>query len=178
MEMIRYYESPAGRLVMTADGEYLTGLRFDDGREQRPETPEGACEDSIPAVLRETERWLDVYFSGRDPGFTPPLLVNGTAFWRVVWEILTEIPYGRTVTYGEIAARAAARMNVARMSAQAVGGAIGHNPIALIIPCHRVIGSDGSMTGYAGGTDRKILLLRMEKAGLFQNGPVQNVTSG
>ena len=159
MNAIHCYESPLGRIVMESDGERLTALRFEDG-EQAPET------GNLP-VFRETDRWLDEYFSGRDPGFTPPLLPQGTPFRRAVWEILLAIPYGRTMTYGKIAEEMAARMNVPKMSAQAVGGAVGHNPVSLIIPCHRVVGSDGSMTGYAYGTGRKIRLLELEHADLF-----------
>ena len=161
MDMIHYYESPAGLLALTAEGEFLTGLRF-DSRDRAP----GAAETDRLPVFREADRWLDIYFSGRDPGFIPPILPRGTAFRRAVWEMLLMVPYGKTVTYGEIAARMAARMNVPRMSAQAVGGAAGANPIALIIPCHRVVGADGGMTGYAGGVDRKIRLLQMERVNL------------
>ena len=110
-------------------------------------------------MLSGTKRWLDLYFGGTVPDFTPPLEMRGSAFRRAVWEILLSIPYGRTVTYGEIAGRIAGRNG----AAQAVGGAVSHNPVSLIIPCHRVIGADGSLTGYAGGTDRKSCLLRMEQ---------------
>ena len=105
-----------------------------------------------------------VYFSGKAPDFTPALAMRTTAFRKAVWEILLTIPYGRTMTYGQIAERIAAQTGVQRMSAQAVGGAVGHNPFALIVPCHRVIGAGGNMTGYAAGMDKKIALLRMEGA--------------
>ena len=105
-----------------------------------------------------------MYFGGRQPDFTPPLVMRGSAFRRAVWEILLTVPYGRTVTYGEIAQRIAVRQGLSRMSAQAVGGAVGHNPVSLIIPCHRVVGADGRLTGYAGGLDRKLRLLAMEAA--------------
>ena len=159
MDCIQYYNSPLGRIMMAGDGEALTGLWF-DGQKYFAETlsAEYAVKD-LP-VFAETRRWLDLYFSGRIPDFTPPLKMRGSAFRRTVWEILLLIPYGRTATYGEIAGRIAGRSG----AAQAVGGAVGHNPVSLIIPCHRVIGADGSMTGYAGGTDRKICLLRMEQA--------------
>lgn len=154
------YDSPLGGITMTADEAGLTGLWFDgqrdaavlDSTQKAPDLP----------VFEQADQWLDSYFSGRDPGFTPPLNAQGTAFRRAVWGILMTIPYGQTTTYGEVAEVVAARLGVARMSAQAVGGAVGHNPVSLIIPCHRVIGSDGSLTGYAGGLERKRLLLKLE----------------
>lgn len=115
-------------------------------------------------VFEEAACWLDIYFSGKAPGFTPPLLTKTTPFREAVWEILLTIPYGKTMTYGEIAGRIANEKGISRMSAQAVGGAVGHNPISLIIPCHRVVGTKGSLTGYAGGIDKKVQLLTLEKA--------------
>ena len=150
------YDSPLGRITMTSDGEALTGLYFDDP-EHGTDTPE---EKTDLPVFRDTVRWLDIYFSGKDPGFTPKLGIRTTPFREKVWEFLMTIPYGQTTTYGEIAQRTADGM-----SARAVGGAAGHNPIVLIIPCHRVNGKDGSLTGYAGGIDRKRSLLEMEKSG-------------
>ena len=113
-------------------------------------------------IRDRTRRWLDLYFSGREPGFTPALNPAGSAFRRAVWEILLKIPYGKTTTYGQIAREIAAARGLAKMSAQAVGGAVGHNEISIIIPCHRVIGAHGSLTGYASGIDRKIKLLQLE----------------
>ncbi|MCR4600367.1 MAG: methylated-DNA--[protein]-cysteine S-methyltransferase, partial [Clostridia bacterium] len=115
-------------------------------------------------VFEQVVRWLDEYFAGKQPDFTPPLLMRGTRFRRDVWEILLTIPYGKTVTYGEIADRISKRRGGGRVSAQAIGGAVAHNPISLIVPCHRVIGADGSLTGYAGGLDRKARLLELEGA--------------
>ena len=159
MDCIQYYDSPLGRIMMAGSGEMLTGLWF-AGQKYFAETlAAGYTEKEIP-VLSGTKRWLDLYFGGTVPDFTPPLEMRGSAFRRAVWEILLSIPYGRTVTYGEIAGRIAGRNG----AAQAVGGAVSHNPVSLIIPCHRVIGADGSLTGYAGGTDRKSCLLRMEQA--------------
>ena len=115
----------------------------------------------------DTKRWLDVYFTGREPDFTPLLHPTGSSFRQTVWQLLLEIPYGQTTTYGALAKR----LNAGRMSAQAVGGAVGHNPISIIVPCHRVVGTSGSLTGYAGGLDRKIKLLEIEKkdmTGLFR----------
>ena len=162
MDYIHHYDSPLGRMTMAGDGEALTGLWF-DGQRFFADTLSGVYTEGTLPVFDETARWLDLYFSGRDPGFTPPLRMRGTAFRRAVWEILLTIPYGRTMTYGEIADRIAEQAGKGRMSARAVGGAVAHNPVSLIVPCHRVIGSDGSLTGYAGGTGRKEKLLRMEK---------------
>ena len=122
----------------------------------------GYFEEKNLAVFDQTKRWLDLYFSGREPGFTPALNPAGSAFRRAVWEILLKIPYGKTTTYGQIAREIAAARGLAKMSAQAVGGAVGHNEISIIIPCHRVIGAHGNLTGYAGGIDRKIKLLKLE----------------
>ena len=122
----------------------------------------GYFEERNLAVFDQTKRWLDLYFSGREPGFMPALNPAGSAFRRAVWEILLKIPYGKTTTYGQIAREIAAARGLAKMSAQAVGGAVGHNEISIIIPCHRVIGAHGNLTGYAGGIDRKIKLLKLE----------------
>ena len=118
-------------------------------------------ERETPALL-EAKRWLDIYFAGNEPDFTPPLHPIGSAFRQSVWEILRQIPYGKTTTYGEIARQLSEKMGLSRMSAQAVGGAVGHNKISIIIPCHRVVGANGSLTGYAGGIDKKGKLLELE----------------
>lgn len=134
-------------------------------------------EEKNLAVFDQTKRWLDLYFSGREPGFTPALNPAGSAFRRAVWEILLKIPYGQTATYGQIAREIAAARGLAKMSAQAVGGAVGHNEISIIIPCHRIVGTHGSLTGYAGGIDRKIKLLQpggVDMRGLFTS---QNSTA-
>lgn len=115
------------------------------------------------SILSEAKRWLDVYFSGEEPNFTPPLHPIGSPFRQAVWQILLQIPYGQTTTYGEIARQLAEKHGIAHMSAQAVGGAVGHNEVSIIIPCHRVVGTNGSLTGYAGGIDKKIRLLELEK---------------
>ena len=162
MEYVNHYDSPLGGITLTGDGEALTGLRFDDQR-RFADMPDRSHEAGELPVFRETKRWLDLYFCGKEPGFTPKLSTRTTEFREIVWRILLTIPYGKTVTYGEIADRAAKQMHLARMSAQAVGGAVEHNAIALIIPCHRVIGANGAMTGYAGGIERKVKLLEMER---------------
>lgn len=117
------------------------------------------CDDKI---LGDTKKWLDLYFSGEDPNFTPKLKLEGTEFRKDVWKILLEIPYGETLTYKDIANKLIASGKYERMSSQAVGGAVGHNPISIIIPCHRVVGTSGSLTGYAGGLARKVRLLELE----------------
>lgn len=164
-DLFHHYDSPLGGITLAGDGDVLTGLWF-DGQKFFPGRPVYGTED-IPAFA-EAERWLDLFFSGRDPGFTPKIRLGGTPFRQAVWETLLTIPYGRTATYGEIADRVAERLCLPRMSARAVGGAVGHNPVSLIVPCHRVIGKGGSLTGYAGGTERKRRLLEMEKAGAEQ----------
>ena len=161
MEYIRYYESPLGRLTLASDGDALTGLRLPG---QGNVAPPGDAEERDLPVFRETERWLDCYFSRKAPEFTPPLRLRGTPFRRTVWEILLTIPFGRTVTYGEVAQTAAARTGADHASARAAGGAAGQNPVALIVPCHRVVGAGGKLTGYAGGLGVKEWLLRHEAA--------------
>ena len=160
MEYTLRYDSPLGPLTLVSDGEALTGLRFAEPGSAEEHAVPGT--EKRPPLLSEAVRWLNAYFSGRDPGFTPVLRPQGSPFRMAVWEILRTIPYGQTVTYGQIAAVMVRKTGKRRMSAQAVGGAVGHNPIALIIPCHRVIGADGSLTGYAGGLDRKRGLLELE----------------
>ncbi len=161
MEYICRYPSPLGGITLTSDGEALTGLWF-DGQKYYAETLDKEREENGLPIFRETAKWLDIYFSGRDPGFTPRLKMNTTPFRKEVWEIMLTIPYGKTMTYGEIAEMIARRRGIPKMSAQAVGGAVGHNAISLIIPCHRVIGADGSLTGYGGGMDKKLRLLQLE----------------
>ncbi len=151
-----HYSSPLGSITLASDGELLSGLWF-DGQKHFALSLKKVHEerDDLPIFI-ETHRWLDVYFSGKEPGFTPPLLMRGSTFRQRVWETLLTIPFGQTMTYGEVARRVGCR------SSQAVGGAVGHNPVSLIIPCHRVVGADGSLTGYAGGIGRKTRLLQME----------------
>lgn len=142
---------------------YATDLSAQSAGEKFCANEQNACpKEKNLAVFDQTRRWLDLYFSGREPGFTPALNPVGSAFRRAVWEILLKIPYGKTTTYGQIAREIAAARGLAKMSAQAVGGAVGHNEISIIIPCHRVVGTHGSLTGYAGGIDRKIKLLQLE----------------
>ena len=163
MDYIWHYESPLGGITLGSDGTSLIGLWF-DGQIHFADVLSPEHEEKLIPVFKDTYRWLDIYFSGIEPDFTPPLVMRASPFRKAVWEIMLTIPYGKTMTYGEIAKRIAGQKGVARMAAQAVGGAVGHNSISLIIPCHRVVGADGSLTGYAGGIDKKVKLLRMEGA--------------
>lgn len=167
MIYIQHYNSYVGGITLASDGDALTGLWFDGQKYFAGNIDDEMEEKNLP-VFAQVRQWLDIYFSGHDPGFTPALTLDSTPFRMVVWEILLIIPFGKTMTYGEIADRIAEMKGARRMSAQAVGHAVGHNPISLIIPCHRVIGADGSMTGYAGGIDRKIKLLEMERADTYK----------
>ena len=188
MQAISYYASPLGKILITADDAGVTGLWFLDQQSvkhhlqaERPTTDEFS---ETNAFCDQAKHWLDIYFSGQKPDFMPPLHMVGTPFQLAVWQILRQIPYGQTMTYGEIAQliaakrdasqadiaqrdasqNSAARRSRSRMSAQAVGGAVGRNPIALLIPCHRVVGANSKLTGYAGGIDRKAKLLALEKS--------------
>ena len=161
MTFTQHYDSPLGGILLAADETGLTGLWFDGQKYFARDLPIQHTEQDTP-VLSEARRWLDMYFTGREPDFLPPLHPTGSAFRRRVWDLLLRIPYGQTVTYGQLAQQLAAQQDLAHMSAQAVGGAVGHNPISLIVPCHRVIGTDGSLTGYAGGVDKKRRLLALE----------------
>ena len=161
MEYRNSYISPLGRILLTADEIGLTGLAF-EGQKNAVQGLIRESEEKETTLFSGVKKWLDIYFSGKEPKFTPPLHPVGTAFRQAVWKILLQIPYGQTVTYGEIAQQLAAEQGISTMSAQAVGGAVGHNKISIISPCHRVIGADGSLTGYAGGIDKKIALLKLE----------------
>lgn len=163
MQYVDHYESPLGSILLAADDAGLTGLWF-EGQKYYAQALDPDHEEREMPVFNETKKWLDIYFSGQEPEFTPPIHMTGTDFQIMVWEILRQIPYGEMITYGEIARRIAGQKGLSRMSAQAAGGAVGHNKISIIIPCHRVVGADGSLTGYAGGIDRKIRLLELEKA--------------
>ena len=165
MDYVSHCASPLGGVTLASDGRALTGLWF-DGQKHFAETLSPDHEEKRLPVFEQAEQWLAVYFSGKEPDFTPELALRTTPFRKAVWEILLTIPYGQTMTYGEIAARLAAQRGLPRVSARAVGAAVGHNAISLIIPCHRVVGADGSLTGYAGGLDRKRRLLALEGADL------------
>jgi len=161
MIFIQHYDSPLGGILLAADETGLTGLWFDGQKFFARDLPAERVEQNTPA-LSEVKRWLDIYFTGKEPDFMPPLHPIGSAFRRSVWDILLRIPYGQTSTYGEIARQLAEKQGRPRIAAQAVGGAVGHNKISIIIPCHRVVGTNGSLTGYAGGIDKKVKLLEWE----------------
>ena len=137
-----HYDSPLGGILLAADEIGLTGLWFDGEKYFADHLPSEHTERETP-ILVEVKRWLDIYFAGKEPDFLPPLHPIGSAFRQSVWEILLQIPYGKTTTYGEIARQLAEKRKLPRMSAQAVGGAVGHNEISIIIPCHRVVGTNG-----------------------------------
>ena len=166
MEYIHHYVSPLGGITEASDGERLIGLWF-DGQKYFADALDAEYEEKPLPIFELTDRWLDIYFSGREPDFTPPLYMKTSEFRKAVWEVMLTIPYGKTMTYGEIAETIAKQRGIARMSAQAVGGAVGHNSISLIIPCHRVVGTNGSLIGYAGGIDKKVKLLQLEKADML-----------
>lgn len=163
MEYTCPYVSPLGTLCMKFDDEALTGLWFTGQKYAAQEYPLATRVPKGHSVATQVLQWLDCYFSGGRPDCIPPLMFQGTVFQRIVWQILLQIPYGSTTTYGDIAREIAHQRHARRMSAQAVGGAVGRNPIGIIVPCHRVIGSGGNLTGYAAGLDKKIQLLRLEQ---------------
>ena len=157
------YQSLLGDILLAADEIGLTGLWFERQKYFANTLPDVYFSQETE-ILAEAKKWMDVYFSGEEPKFTPPLHPAGSEFRQAVWQSLLQIPYGQTITYGEIAGKMAEIKNTSRMSAQAVGGAVGHNEISIIIPCHRVVGTNGSLTGYAGEIDKKIALLELEHA--------------
>lgn len=158
------YVSPLGTITLASDGEALTGLWFNGQKYFGSTLTASAVQRELPLFTEVKEQWLTPYFAGRQPSFTPPLRYDATPFRKAVCDVMLTIPYGSTMTYGQIAAQLAPQLGKAHMSAQAVGGAVGHNPISLIIPCHRVVGASGSLTGYAGGVARKVQLLELEGA--------------
>lgn len=158
--------TPLGAITAAAEREALTGLWF-IGQKYYPSPTDSWIEEPEQRVFQTLQTWLTYYFSGREGSAPlPELAPQGTDFQKAVWKILLEIPYGRLTTYGEIAKKLAAARGLSTMSAQAVGGAVGHNPISILIPCHRVVGANGSLTGYAGGLEKKQALLRLEQADL------------
>jgi methylated-DNA-[protein]-cysteine S-methyltransferase len=173
------YASPVGQILLASDGDSIIGAWI-EGQKYHGGTPKDAAvqigdtlrkddavqKDDLPVLLTAKD-WLDRYFGGDKPGISElPLAPIGSDFRQEVWAILREIPYGETTTYGDIAKTVAAKTGKSRLSAQAVGNAVGHNPISIIVPCHRVVGANGSLTGYAGGIDKKIKLLEHEGADL------------
>lgn len=159
MQYTSQYHSPLGEILIAADDIGLTGLWF-EGQKYYALHLDKENQEQETQILKDTKRWLDIYFSGQEPNFKLPLHFTGMNFQNEVWEILCSIPYGK------IANILAKRKGLERMSAQAVGGAVGHNEISIIVPCHRVVGSQGSLTGYAGGIDKKVSLLQLEKVNM------------
>lgn len=161
MQYTSTYDSPLGEILLGADDIGLIGLWF-KGEKYFAEGLSAEHEERNTPALQQAKDWLDIYFSGREPDFLPPLHMEGSPFRLSVWKLLQQIPYGTTVTYGDLAKAIARERGLPHMSAQAVGGAVGHNEISIIVPCHRVVGTNGSLTGYAGGVDKKKRLLTLE----------------
>jgi len=166
MQYTAAYRSPLGKILLAADETGLTGLWFEGQKYFGISLGRKSEMRDLP-IFDAARKWLDCYFSGGEPDFQLPVHLIGTAFQKEVWGILRTIPYGQTTTYGTIAGQLAQQRGIAHMSAQAVGGAVGRNPLSIIVPCHRVVGTHGSLTGYAGGIDKKIALLQLE--GVWQN---------
>lgn len=158
---ITTFASPLGKITVASNGTALTGLWF-ESQKYFGDTLEPVMQQKDLPIFEETFRWLETYFAGKNPGRIPKLFLHSTPFRQAVWDILLTIDYGKTMTYGDIARQLAKDRRVKHMSAQAVGGAVGHNPISIIVPCHRVVGTSGSLTGYAGGLDKKLRLLQLE----------------
>jgi methylated-DNA-[protein]-cysteine S-methyltransferase len=157
------YPSPLGLITLACDGANLVGLWIEGQKYHGGAIPEAMIKKNDMPVFTAAKNWLEKYFAGEKPAVSElPLAPIGGEFRRGVWGILCEIPYGKVITYGSIAKKMAAKMNKESMSSQAVGGAVGHNPISIIIPCHRVVGSNGSLTGYAAGINTKVKLLEWE----------------
>lgn len=156
-----HFFSPLGEMLMAGDEKGLSGLWF-CGQKYFGLGLDPAHKEKALPVFNQTEQWLQIYFSGKEPDFSVPFHFSGSDFQKEVWKLLCTIPYGQTAAYGEIARRLALQKGLPHMSAQAVGGAVGHNKISILVPCHRVLGSNGSLTGYAGGLERKKYLLELE----------------
>jgi len=169
MQYTNHYHSPLGEILLAGDGTSLTGLWFVEHQRFVAQTLDKEHEEKDLPLFESVKNWLDCYFTGKEPDFMPQLYFTGTDFQKEVQRILLSIPYGETTTYGAIAKQMARQRGIACMSARAIGSAVGHNPISIIIPCHRVVGANGSLTGYGGGMDRKIRLLELEhiNTGLF-----------
>lgn len=166
MNYIKKYQTPNNfsNMIMSSDGTYLTGLWFEKSKDALKHDMKDALEKSLP-IFDETCKWLDIYFTGKNPNFTPEYKIeNETPFRKMVTKIMNEIPYGKTISYAEISNQIANIKQIKKMSAQAVGHAVGSNPICIIVPCHRVIGKSGKLVGYGGGLENKIELLKLENS--------------
>ncbi|MCL2565595.1 MAG: methylated-DNA--[protein]-cysteine S-methyltransferase [Defluviitaleaceae bacterium] len=163
MNYISKYKSPVGNLTIASDGEGIIGLWLEGQKYYASTLGDDFFEGNDLEVFHKTKEWLDKYFVGQDPRITLFLDLKGSEFRKKIWEILLDIPYGKLTTYSEVA-KTYEEITGKKTSPRAVGGAVGHNPISIIIPCHRVVGAKGSLTGYAGGIDKKTWLLQHEKA--------------
>lgn len=161
MDYISYYQSPLGELLLACDEQGLVGVWFEGAKYYANHLSDEVMEENHP-TLREARAWLDAYFAGQCLEQLPALSYRGTDFQKQVWAVLQAVPYGQTVTYGQLAAAVSERFGRSRVSARAVGGAVGRNPLSLFVPCHRVLGAGGQLTGYAGGLSRKEQLLALE----------------
>jgi methylated-DNA-[protein]-cysteine S-methyltransferase len=168
MEYIQMIKSPVGTLTVSSDGQNISGLWIEGQKYFAKTLGQDVLEQNIP-IFENVREWLDIYFSGRAPDFVPPLMPKGSPYQKAIWDNLCKIPYGQTTSYGELAKQFELENKGRRTSARAVGSAVGHNPVSILIPCHRVIGRNGNLTGYAGGIDKKIKLLKLEGIGLSQN---------
>lgn len=164
MQFIQHYKSPLGPITIASNGDALIGLWFDGQKYDRATLGTDFTEKTCD-VLEQTKQWLDAYFKGGQPKKFPPIQFVGTPFRQQVWNLLLEIPLGETVTYGDLLAMLKKIDPTSKACSRAIGGAVGHNPISIIVPCHRVMGADGKMTGYAGGVDKKVKLIELEKSG-------------
>lgn len=162
------FESPLGPITLGAHDGTLCGLWFEGQKYDRVNLPSDVKHDPTLPAFHQAKAWLETYFTGTDPGFTPPIALSGTAFQTVVWHLLSTIPFGQTITYGQLAAQVAQATGKERMSARAVGSAVGKNPLSLILPCHRVVGASNNLTGYAGGLKRKKALLELEGIAILE----------
>ncbi len=163
MQYIDFYSSPVGELMLACDEMGLLGVWF-KGKQHYASVlkKDEPTEQKRVPLLEETRKWLDVYFQGKNPNFMPKISLRGSEFQLAVWSILEKIPYGGVVTYGDLAKEIAKERGIRRMSAQAVGGAVGRNPVSILVPCHRVVGANGNLVGYGGGIEKKIELLKLE----------------
>lgn len=159
MKFASFYDSPVGKLTLFSDGEYLTRLCFDTTLDEHMLK---SCKIKLLSIFDESKLWLDEYFKGKEPKFMPKVLLKGSEFQREIWDLLRLVPYGDLTSYGVLAKQIARKRGIAKMSARAVGSAVGRNPIPIIVPCHRVIGANGNLTGFTGGIDKKIILLKCE----------------
>jgi methylated-DNA-[protein]-cysteine S-methyltransferase len=167
MEYIHKIKSPVGALTVSSDGKNICGLWIEGQKYFAKTLEDDVLEQNLP-VFENLQKWLDIYFSGKEPGFMPPLMPKGSPFQKSVWKNLCKIPYGKTTSYGKLAEQFERENKGKYMSARAIGGAVGHNPISILIPCHRVTGKSGNLTGYAGGIAAKIKLLQLEGAAILE----------